>query len=46
LVEVHVRSDREINMMKDKGKAIFDLNEAVWPRDEPVSNTFEVTICH
>ncbi|VYS53424.1 unnamed protein product [Arabidopsis thaliana] len=41
LVEVHVRSDREINMMKDKGKAIFDLNEAVWPRDEPVSNTFE-----
>jgi len=46
LVEVQVRSDKEINMMKDKGKAIFDLNEAIWPKDEPISNTFEVTICH
>ncbi|CAA0384236.1 unnamed protein product [Arabidopsis thaliana] len=41
LVEVQVRSDKEINMMKDKGKTIFDLNEAIWPKDEPISNTFE-----
>ncbi|CAH8263471.1 unnamed protein product [Arabidopsis lyrata] len=41
LVGVHMRSDKEINTMKDKGKAIFDLNKAIWPKDEPVSNTFE-----
>ncbi|CAA0384252.1 unnamed protein product [Arabidopsis thaliana] len=41
LVEVQVRSDKEINMMKDKGKTIFDFNEAIWPKDEPISNTFE-----
>ncbi|XP_010419326.1 PREDICTED: protein CHROMATIN REMODELING 35-like [Camelina sativa] len=31
----------EINKSKDKKKAIFDLNETVWPEDEPFSNIFE-----
>ncbi|XP_019093383.1 PREDICTED: protein CHROMATIN REMODELING 35-like [Camelina sativa] len=32
----------EIHKSKDKRKAIFDLNETVWPEDEPFSNIFEV----
>ncbi|XP_010431612.1 PREDICTED: protein CHROMATIN REMODELING 35-like [Camelina sativa] len=33
----------EINKSKDKRKAIFDLNETVWPDVEPFSNIFETS---
>lgn len=45
MVEVHVRNDQEINNSRDKGKAVFDLNESIWTNEETLPNTFEVNIC-
>ncbi|KAL1224702.1 Protein CHROMATIN REMODELING 35 [Cardamine amara subsp. amara] len=41
LAEVHVRRVQEISKSREKGKAIFDLNEPAWPNEETLSNIFE-----